>query len=259
MGDTLDWFYHDPGQGRVGPLSAEELRNRYRDRRIQLDTLVWREGLREWQALDRVGEELDLLSVKQDSSRPPPLPPGPVPGVGATAYAAAGAPGGYAPAYAGRTAPPGYRAAPPQKRGMSGCLIALIVAGVVAVPMIAILAAIALPAYNDYTVRAKVAQLADSRAPAIEASVAEAHQRLGRCAKDAAEAGVDDANVHVGQLQDGRCAFEITLRDAKPQLDGKTIMYAEPTPPSTQWDCTGGDLPARYRRIQCKPASEPSP
>ncbi|WP_166636879.1 GYF domain-containing protein [Cognatilysobacter terrigena] len=255
----MDWFYHDPGQGRVGPLTADELRNRYRDRRIQLDTLVWREGLREWQPLDRVADELDLLSVKPDASRPPPLPPGPAAGVGGTAYATNASPG-YAPAYANRAPGPGYRAAPPPKRGMSGCLIALIVVGVLAIPMIGILAAIALPAYNDYVIRSKVAQQADMRAKMIEMQFAEAKQRLGRCPQDASELGAQDAgNIKFGQIGDGRCGFEITLRDPKPQIDGKTILYVEPTPPSTQWDCTGGDLPARYRNRICKPETDGTP
>src|SRR3546814_7999787 len=35
-GDNMtDWYYHDPAQGRVGPLSAEQVRARYVDRRIQ--------------------------------------------------------------------------------------------------------------------------------------------------------------------------------------------------------------------------------
>ncbi|AXK73401.1 DUF4339 domain-containing protein [Lysobacter sp. TY2-98] len=254
----MDWFYHDPGQGRVGPLSADELRARYRDRRIQQDTLVWREGLREWQPLAQVADELDLLSVKPDASLPPPLPPGPAAGVGATPYA--GASNGYNSAHAARAGATAYRSAPPQKQGMSGCLIALIVVGVLAVPMIGILAAIAIPAYNDYVVRSKVAQQVDMRAAAIEVQVTEAHQRLGRCPNDAQEAGVaDGANLDFGHLQDGRCAFQITVRDPKPQIDGKTVVFAAPTAPSGPWDCTGGDLPPRYRRAACKPDSEPTP
>ncbi|GAB1594773.1 GYF domain-containing protein [Lysobacter claricitrinus] len=254
----MDWFYHDPGQGRVGPLSAEELRNRYRDRRIQLDTLVWREGLREWQPLDRLAEELDLLSVKPAANAPPPLPPGPAAGTGASAYSSSSAAHGSArPAHAGA---PAYRAAPPQKKGMSGCLIALIVVGVLAVPMLGIIAAIAIPQYNNYVVRAKVAAQVDARATEIEARVAEAHQRLGRCPNDAQEARVEQiANVHFGHMPDGRCGFVIAFRDPKPQLDGKTIVFAEPVPPATQWDCSGGDLPARYRRAACRPATDPAP
>lgn len=254
----MDWYYHDPGQGRVGPLSAEELRNRYRDRRIQLDTLVWREGLREWQPLDRVGEELDLLSVKPDASRPPPLPPGPPPGsVGPTAYASTATPAYAAPGQL----PPGYVVRPaPQKRGMSGCLIALIVAAVVAVPMIAILAAIALPAYQDYVVRSKVVQQVDVRAPSLESAVVgamAAHD--GRCPQTASDAGVSDAtDVDFGRV-DGRCAFQIRLNRINPRVDGRSVIFVAPASPDGAWDCTGGDLPAKYRTVRCRADEGPTP
>src|SRR5690606_14914715 len=75
-GDNMtDWYYHDPAQGRVGPLSAEQVRARYVDRRIQRDTLAWHAGVREWQPLDRFSDELQLDTVAPDASQPPPLPP----------------------------------------------------------------------------------------------------------------------------------------------------------------------------------------
>ena len=37
-----DWYYHAPGQGRVGPLTAEQMQQRYRDRVIVRDTLAAR-------------------------------------------------------------------------------------------------------------------------------------------------------------------------------------------------------------------------
>src|SRR3546814_7166736 len=75
-GDNMtDWYYHDPAQGRVGPLSAEQVRTRYVDRRIQRDTLAWHAGVREWQPLDRFSDELQLDTAAPDASQPPPLPP----------------------------------------------------------------------------------------------------------------------------------------------------------------------------------------
>ena len=67
-----DWYYHAPGQGRVGPLTAERMQQLYRDRVIVRDTLAWHEGLREWQPLDRLIEELGLTGVQPDLSKPPP-------------------------------------------------------------------------------------------------------------------------------------------------------------------------------------------
>jgi type IV pilus assembly protein PilA len=246
----LDWFFHDPGQGRVGPLSPEEMRNRYRERRIQLDTLVWREGMREWQPLERMSEELDLLSVRPDARLPPPLPPGTA--SPATFHTPPGmaAPMGNGP----------LRAAPPRK-GMSGCLIALIVCAVVAVPVIAILAAIAVPAYQQYVIRSKVVMQIDARAPVIEAAVQQAMAGSGRCPASAEALGLDEAaarDVDFGNVA-GRCAFRMTVRGVRPQVDGKSVVFIAPASPGGAWDCTGGDLPAKFRSPQCRPEGEPTP
>src|SRR3546814_16009174 len=75
-GDNMtDWYYHDPAQGRIGPLPAEQVRTRYVDRRIQRDTLAWPAGVREWQPLARFSEQLPLAPAAPDAQQPPPLPP----------------------------------------------------------------------------------------------------------------------------------------------------------------------------------------
>ncbi|GAB2503717.1 GYF domain-containing protein [Lysobacter humi (ex Lee et al. 2017)] len=234
----MNWFYHDPGRGRMGPVSAEDLRTLYRERRIDRDSLVWREGLREWQPLDRLAEELDLYSVTPDASRPPPLPPGIA-----------------APAVTAHAAPPraGGRPVAPAKKPLSGCLIALIVVLVLAVPGIAILAAIALPAYQEYTVRANANAFIAPRDLALRTGIANARRALGRCPEDTGEAGLSDAlatGVRVGTTAEGHCAFEITLAGTHRKVDGRTIVFV--ATPDGGWDCSGGDLPANYRPAACR-------
>ena len=242
-----DWYYHDPAQGRVGPLSAEQLRARYVERRVQADTLAWHAGVQEWQPLERFAEELALHTVRPDASRPPPLPPPPP---------------GSAPA-AHRQAPPraGARsAAPPPRRGLSGCAIVAIVAAVAAVPVIAILAAIAIPAYNDYTIRAKSTAGLIGAASAMQRAVEEFSQAHGRCP------GNDDfaplvrrfqaqdkgPTVHFGALAGGNCAFEFTLHGGS-TVEGRTLVYeAVRDGDLVDWDCSGGDLPDRYRPMPCR-------
>lgn len=253
-----DWYYHDAAQGRVGPLSAEDLQARYRDRRIQRDTLVWRDGLREWQPLDRVSEELGLDGIQQDTAKPPPLPPGGPIGMNPnTAYAgpAAGA-GGV------RT---DVRYSPPPKRGMSGCLIAVIVLAVLALPVLGILAAIALPAYQDYTLRAKAAQSINEVNP-IKTAVAEHMAASGGDCPSNGDDGFGDpedyatattAQIKIGTMQGGHCAIELELRGIGERVDGKTIWF-EAVPQNgggLQWDCSGGDLPAIYRPSTCRPGT----
>lgn len=240
----MDWFYHAPGEGRIGPLSADELRKRYGERRIQRDTLVWREGLQEWQPLERVADEVDLYSVTPDTTRPPPLP--------------AAAPIAMAPAMAGGYGPAGARGARPEPRRTNGCLIALVVAVVASVPLVAILAAIALPAYQDYTLRTQVNAYLQPRAAVLRMGLEQARAGLGRCPQDASEAGLEGDvadGVRLGQLDDGRCAFEITLVGVHPEVDGRTILHVAPPAGGGEWDCTGGDLPANYRTAACRAAN----
>lgn len=223
----------------MGPVSADDLRALYRERRIDRDSLVWREGLREWQPLDRLAEELDLHAVTPDARHPPPLPPG------IAATPAAGVRPAAAHAGRGRSAP--------AKKPLSGCLIALIVALVLAVPGIAILAAIALPAYQDYTVRAKTDAFVSPRALALRTGVANARQALRRCPEDTGEAGLPDdlaTGVRVGATAEGHCAFEITVAGAHSKVDGRSIIFV--ATPDGQWDCSGGDLPANYRPAPCR-------
>lgn len=255
-----DWYYHDAAQGRVGPLSAEDLQARYRERRIQRDTLVWRDGLREWQPLDRVSEELGLDGIQQDTAKPPPLPPGGPIGMNAnTAYAgpAAGAGTGGV-----RT---DVRYSPQPKRGMSGCLIAVIVLAVLALPVLGILAAIALPAYQDYTLRAKAMQ-SINEVSQVKLAIAE-HMAVngGDCPSNGDDgfgdpedyATATTAQIKIGTMQGGHCAIELELRGIGERVDGKTIWF-EAIPQDgggLQWDCSGGDLPAIYRPSTCRPGT----
>lgn len=105
-----DWYYHLPGQGRVGPLAADDVREAYRAGRIRRDTLAWRAGAREWQPLDRFSEDLSLdgLAVEPAPEMLPPVPPvsgfepADRPGSDRTGFE----PASNAPAYASPYAPP---------------------------------------------------------------------------------------------------------------------------------------------------------
>ncbi len=240
-----DWYYHDPVQGRVGPLSAEQLRARYVERRIERDTLAWHPGAREWQPLDRYAEELQLHTVAPDASQPPPLPPAPPPVAASPRQRAAAA-----SAHAG----------PPPRQGLSGCAIAAIVAAVVAVPVLAILAAIAIPAYQDYTIRAKTTAALAGAVPAMQQAVGEYSSAHGRCpgnddlaslVRQFAATGAG-ATVRFGALANGHCAFEFTLH-GNAAIEGRTWLHeARRDGDLSSWDCSGGDLPDRYRPPACR-------
>ena len=234
----IQWYYHDAARGRVGPIDAEQLREAWRRREVQQTTLAWREGMADWQPLARLSAELALDTVSPDTRQPPPLPPTAAP----------------------QTAP----LAPPPvapRKGMSGCLIALIVGGALAIPVLGILAAIALPAYNDYTIRSKVAQGVASSGQ-LKTRIAEFQATEGRCPENG-DPGFDEAGayadaavaeVRIGSLRKRPCAYEIHFGGAEARLEGKTLRF-EGMPDETglmTWDCSGGSLDRRYRPSICR-------
>ncbi|MFT3808147.1 RDD family protein [Arenimonas sp.] len=74
------WYYVDRQEQRHGPMAAQVIRDAYRRGQLDDETLVWREGMGEWQALKRVGSELGLDDL-------PAMPlPSPAPD-GASPYA----------------------------------------------------------------------------------------------------------------------------------------------------------------------------
>ena len=232
-----DWFIHDPAEGRVGPLSTDDLRERYRQRRVQRDTLVWHAGMREWQALDRVSDQVDIDDVVPDASLPPPLHPIP----------AAHPPRSVA-LHSGHAAHGQY--APPPKRGMSGCAIAVIVMVAVAIPLIAMLAAIALPAYQDYVERSRTTthdrpfdadRLEEANALArdlIEVAVLAQRGDQTRCP---GEFELEAAQVRHPRLQGspedgwavvtllgdaaGACTYEVAFRGVGGGAEGKAVSH----------------------------------
>ena len=226
-----DWYYHDPGKGRVGPLTAEEMRQRYRERLIARDTLAWHDGLREWQPLERLLEELGLTGVQPDARLPPPLPSRP------------------AAAMASHAGP--MRGTAPPRSNTSGCLIVAIVLGVVGLVLLAILAAIALPAYRDYVERTRALQggttptfdaerMARTEAQArtlIERAMGAHYGQQGICpdefefeteqVRDQRLQGDENGwfLIRSAKPRSGLCAYDVEFYGLGPELTGKTVRY----------------------------------
>ncbi|BBO53262.1 MULTISPECIES: pilin [Stenotrophomonas] len=237
-----EWF-HAEGNRQQGPLPAEQLVELFRNNQISLDTLVWRDGLPQWQPLRTVVDELGLivpaLDVAAAAAEPEPeaeatAPPPPQPPVlpPSTPYATSTA----------------TTALPPPKKKLSGCALTAIIGGgllLVLVPIIAILAAIALPAYNDYTLRAKVAGAVTVLQP-LKDQVQHFADDEGRCpgANDAgfpapgdfAHAGLSAVNI--GRFNNGHCGIEATLAVPGKSIDGD-LLWLEYDRDSGRWECTG--------------------
>ena len=56
------WYYADAQRERHGPIEADALREKFRAGEIDLGTLVWREGMQQWQPLSAIADELQLIS-----------------------------------------------------------------------------------------------------------------------------------------------------------------------------------------------------
>jgi hypothetical protein len=63
-GRHIDWYYHAPDTGRVGPLSAAKLCKRFQERRIQREALLWHHDLREWQPLERTARTVGDYALR---------------------------------------------------------------------------------------------------------------------------------------------------------------------------------------------------
>ena len=257
-----DWYYHAPGRGKVGPLSADEMRAHYRSRQIGRDTLAWHEGLREWQPLERLIEELGLTGVAQDMRQPPPVPPPPA----ATASHASAT---------RRNAEP-----PPSRR--TGCLIAAVVLVVGGLAVLGFLAAVAVPAYQDYLKRAKAVQAAQPKSfDADEMADADARARRmvteamrtfyaanGNTCPDELEfekvqlrdrdvVGPDGkgwGNVALSKSQDGMCAYTVDFHGLGPDVENRTVNYAVSLRGAdVDIVCTAGTLTPPHLPPHCMP------
>ncbi|WP_202845473.1 pilin [Luteimonas saliphila] len=150
------------------------------------------------------------------------------------------------------------RPAPPPRKGLHGCLIALIVAACLAIPVVAILAAIAIPAYHDYLARSKVAQ-ALLETSALKGAVAGFAAEQGRCPVngdrgfDAADAyrGAAHAAIVFGESDDGVCAIELLLQDDRNEAVDGHRLWLEYDLEAGTWDCSS-EAEDRYLPAHCR-------
>lgn len=229
-----DWYYSAGNDQRQGPLSSDDLVAQFRHGRIGLDTLVWRDGQAQWQPLGDFAAELGLAN-EAGAPLPPPLPSHrPTP----AAYASA--------------------AQPAPKSGLSGCMIALIVVVALAVPMAAILAAIAIPAYQDYVLRAKTSAALAESTP-LKPAIAGYQAKERSCpSNDAADFGAPEtyasgnlASITIGTFESDRCGMELILRNiGNDRLDGKKI-WLEYDPSDASWECSS-EIDDKYLPTTCR-------
>jgi type IV pilus assembly protein PilA len=132
----------------------------------------------------------------------------------------------------------------------------------IVVAIIGILAAIAIPAYQDYTIRAQVSE-GLTLAGGAKVAVTEYWQDRGEAPDTNATAGLADANQIVGKyvesvdVTDGiiTITFDSDTLDAHTTLNGNSLVLTPDTstnPGSVAWDCAGDGIAAKHLPAACR-------
>jgi len=129
----------------------------------------------------------------------------------------------------------------------------------IVVAIIGILAAIALPAYQDYTVRAKVSEIL-ARGAEAKTSIAEFYSSRGHYPTTLASAGVVSTGVHylksAGGVAITTTGFTLTSSGGEfpPAAQGKKIQFSVVSTANgvLVWKCAPADMPTKYMPASCR-------
>lgn len=139
---------------------------------------------------------------------------------------------------------------------------AWVIVGVCVVPVLfvfgGILAAVAIPAYQDYTHRARVSEVILYASP-WRTAVTEHHAETGKLPASVGElrktAIPAESGGRYGQVSLGADGMlTLTLSGQMQALAERTIVLQPKVGPGgvLNWDCTGGTLPPKFRPSSCR-------
>lgn len=257
MNDSLhEWFYTEDGQQPMGPVSQAELLRLLEAGRLQRDSLVWRQGMENWQSLQQALALPEPESVSEPEAGPAPEP----------ALVPEAAPAAFADmAPVAPTSAPGASTQPgpvePVPKRLSGCMIAALAGAALLVSVALILGAIAafaLPASQDFDLRVKVFQTGIALQP-YRAEIAKHFQAQGECLRNG-QGGMPDpeafaipyvSRVLLGQdSESGECVISVTFADVgSSELDG-SVLHWHGT--GSDWRCRSEDIRHRLLPPDCR-------
>lgn len=219
------WYYADSRHQQQGPVDGSVLRSAFERGEIHAATLVWREGLANWVPLSQVAAEVGLSAAAPAS--PPPRPAAPSPRSGTVI------------------------ATPTKGSGGVGILVIVLIVGFFGIVVLGILAAIAVPAYADYTTRARVSQ-AILAGEQLRARIEEYQSQEDTCPNNDTEsfgspetfASTYVARIDIGRVQNVHCGLRMTLRGFNhSDVDGHYISIGTDPEGRAVYD---NNLPQRF-------------
>lgn len=231
---SANWYYADRQQTQQGPVDAAWLQGAYGRGEVLSSSLVWREGMANWAPLSQVGHELGIAIAAVAT---PPLP------------TSAASPG----VHAGATRPVIVKPS-----GGTPWLLILLILGGAMVLVLGILAAIAIPAYQDYTQRSRIGAAVFTGMP-VRIQVEEFVRQNDACPVNGeGDIGAPESyangvlqSLHAGTADDGsgRCAIELRLTGVNAPGDQHTLTMLRQD--ASQWlyrsDLDPRQLPAHIR------------
>ena len=129
----------------------------------------------------------------------------------------------------------------------------------IVVAIIGILAAIAIPSYQDYTARAQVSEAVNLTA-AFKTAASELYQTQGAIPSTITTLGRTTSGKYVEKIElavtgtGSKATFTATMRSAAPassDIRGKTLLL-KTTDGGTSWACEKGSLESRHLPSGCK-------
>ena len=231
---ATSWHYANRTGQQQGPVSAETLRELFMRGEVTRESLVWRDGMVRWLPLAQVGGE---VGIPAGSAMPPPMP--------------------------GMYPPSQRRAGSPKPVGKgNGCLIIGAVAAVAMVPIIGVLAAIAIPQYQVYVSRAQFME-AMSIVENLKPRVSEQYLQNGACPgnTDPFEAPETYGGKYVGSVKfgtdgdTGACLINMRFRNVEPvvvALRGQSVTFSGTAKDGAlTWTCRS-ELSAKFLPPSCR-------